>query len=170
MRLPDILTKFLNIYHERGHQIDFDPGDVKLEAYGAFFAGSDTTPIAITAETQNDIEESPRQEIELATVDSHLSIPHISYDETVKLHYLSDCVKEGIRMCPSIGLILPRNVPDKCCEVAEHWVTGKARIGVNPAVVHLGRSVFGEDALEYRPDRWFRPGAQDMDRYLFQSA
>ncbi|KAF7593254.1 hypothetical protein BBP40_011795 [Aspergillus hancockii] len=45
---PDLLGKIMKIYHERRGELDFDIEDVKIEAFGAFFAGSDTTAITLT--------------------------------------------------------------------------------------------------------------------------
>jgi cytochrome P450 len=42
------------------------------------------------------------------------------------------------------------------------------RVGVNPYVLHYSTSVFGDDAEDFNPDRWFRPGAAIMERYMFQ--
>ncbi|KAI9039408.1 cytochrome P450 [Aspergillus affinis] len=170
---PDVLNKVLKIYCQEGQRVDFDMDDVKMEVFGAFFAGSDTTAIALTGVLyhmlrHNSVLETVRQEIDRATENGELSLPRISYDEAVKLPYLSACVKEAMRIHPSVGLTLPRNVPDHGCEIAGHWIPGKARIGVNPAVVHLDRTVFGEDALTYRPERWLGPGADEMSRYMIQ--
>ncbi|PLB43463.1 cytochrome P450 monooxygenase [Aspergillus steynii IBT 23096] len=170
---PDVLTKVFTIYQKEGQRVDFDIDDVKLEAYGAFFAGSDTTAIALTGILyhvlrSDSVLEALRREVDRATQDGELGVPYISYDEAVKLPYLNACVKEGMRIHPSVGLTLPRNVPDPGCEVAGYWIPGKTRIGVNPAVVHLDRSVFGEDALTYRPERWLSPGAHEMIQYIIQ--
>jgi hypothetical protein len=44
----------------------------------------------------------------------------------------------------------------------------KYRVGVNPYVLHYQTSIFGDDAEDFNPDRWFRPDAAVMDRYMFQ--
>ncbi|KAH8433938.1 cytochrome P450 [Aspergillus melleus] len=169
----DVLSKVLKIHREEGQRIDFDIDDVKLEAYGAFFAGSDTTSIALTGVLyhilRNDsVLDVLRREIDRATNNGELGFPRVSYDEAVKLPYLGACVKEAMRIHPSVGLTLPRNVPEHGCEIAGHWIPGKTRIGVNPAVVHLDRTVFGDDALWYRPERWLGSGADEMSRYIIQ--
>lgn len=48
------------------------------------------------------------------------------------------------------------------------WFPEGSRVGVNAAVIHFDRSIFGEDADEFQPERWFRPDAVKMDRYMFQ--
>jgi hypothetical protein len=44
----------------------------------------------------------------------------------------------------------------------------QVKVGVNAFVVHRDQGVFGGDAANFNPDRWFRPEAKDMDRYMFQ--
>jgi cytochrome P450 len=73
-----------------------------------------------------------------------------------------------MRTHPIVGFTLPRNVPDQGCEIAGHWIPGTAHIGVNPAVVHFDRSIFGDDADEFRPERWMGPDSAHMDQYILQ--
>jgi cytochrome P450 len=37
---------------------------------------------------------------------------------------------------------------------------------MNPAVVHFDRTVFGDDADQYRPGRWLADNATEMDKYM----
>ncbi|PYH98620.1 cytochrome P450 [Aspergillus ellipticus CBS 707.79] len=92
---------------------------------------------------------------------------HAKY-EAIKLPYLDACIKEGCRFHAIVGLTMPRHAPKQGCDVAGHWIPGGARIGVNPAVVHLDKSVFGDDAHTFRPERWLAPGANDMSQYIMQ--
>jgi cytochrome P450 len=41
-------------------------------------------------------------------------------------------------------------------------------VGVNPWVVHFNKELFGDDAEDFRPERWLEdPGrAAEMGRYL----
>lgn len=90
------------------------------------------------------------------------------HSEAVKLPYLEACCKEGMRMHPSVGLTLPRNVPKGGGMVCGEWFPEGTRVGVNAAVVHRDKTIFGDDANEFRPERWFRDDAKNMDRYMFQ--
>lgn len=71
-------------------------------------------------------------------------------------------------MIPSVGLTLPRIVPRDGRYIAGQWFDGGVRVGVNAAVIHFNKEVFGDDAEEFNPERWFRANASRMDRYMFQ--
>jgi cytochrome P450 len=94
--------------------------------------------------------------------------PDIQYHEAVGLPYLMACCKEGMRLHPSVGMTLPRRVPRGGCVIAGRWFPEGTRVGVNAAVVQRDQAVFGSDANEFVPERWFRADAARMERYMFQ--
>lgn len=189
----DMLAKLLGIYQEKGEKADFYPRDIKVEVFSALYvsrlqtsikcrrllmntislAGSDTTSIALSSILYH-LMRSPRiyekvvQEIDHATSDGSLSQPYIRFSEASKLPYLSACIKEGFRIHPSVGFTLPRHVPQPGCQIAGEHFRGGSIVGVNAAVIHFNKDIFGEDADIYNPDRWFRPEAVNMERYMFQ--
>ncbi|KAL3477735.1 cytochrome P450 [Aspergillus californicus] len=172
-RRADILGKLIDISNRNGKELDFQIDDVKMECFSAFFAGSETTALTLSGILYN-IFRTPAvykkltAEINAALESSQLSLPHVAYNEAVKLPYLVACIKEGIRMHPITGISFPRNTPASGCEVAGHWIPGGARIGVNPCVIHFDKGVFGEDADVFRPERWIEGDANYMDRFIMQ--
>ncbi|PWY66489.1 cytochrome P450 monooxygenase [Aspergillus sclerotioniger CBS 115572] len=170
---PDVLSKILKVYHEQGEKLDFNLVDVKMEAFGAFFGGSDTTAIALSG-TLYHVLKNPHiyhtlvEEIDRATINGDLSTPHLTYHEVAKLPYLNACIREGMRFHPSVGLSLPRQVPKEGKQVAGYWIPGDARIGINMAVMHLDSSVFGKDADRFNPERWLVSGADEMNQYILE--
>ncbi|KAL2868893.1 cytochrome P450 [Aspergillus lucknowensis] len=169
----DILGKLLDIHTNKGDQHNFNLTDVQVEVYTGLFAGSDTTAAALSSILYHllanpDVCAKLRNEIDEASTAGKLSYPHITYAEAMQLPYLMACCKEGMRMHPSVGLTLPRTAPPGGCQIAGQWFPGGLRVGVNAAVVHFDESIFGSDAKEYNPDRWFREDAVNMDRHMFQ--
>ncbi|KAL3455993.1 cytochrome P450 [Aspergillus heterothallicus] len=169
----DIIGKLLAIHENKGDQHNFNLTDVQTEVFTGLFAGSDTTAAAFSSILYHlmanpDAYKKLRQEIDEASTAGKLSYPRITYAEAIRLPYLVACCKEGMRMHPSVGLTLPRTVPSGGCQIAGQWFPGGLRVGVNAAVVHLNETIFGEDAKEYNPDRWFREDAVNMDRNMFQ--
>ncbi|KAJ6023644.1 Cytochrome P450 E-class group I [Penicillium canescens] len=173
IRRTDIISKVFNIHRDQGGKLDFQIDDVKLEAFGGYFAGSDTTAIHLST-TLYYILKNPgvyaalNNEIVQATQRGELSFPHISYHEASKLRYLSACVKEGARLHPSVALTMPRNVPSNGRSISGQWIPGGVRVGINPTVVQLDKTVFGDDAEKYNPDRWLKPDADKMNKYILQ--
>ncbi|KAH7126509.1 cytochrome P450 [Dactylonectria estremocensis] len=169
----DILSSLFNIVRDKGEKVDFGMKEVQVEVYVALFAGSDTTAAAISSILYH-LMKNPtayrklNAEIEAATKSGQLSEPNVRFNEAMKLPYLVACCKEGMRMHPSVGLTLPRNVPRGGFEIAGEWFAEGTRVGVNAAVIHRDRGIFGQDADLFNPDRWFREEAVNMDRHMFQ--
>ncbi|EEU37985.1 uncharacterized protein NECHADRAFT_3047, partial [Fusarium vanettenii 77-13-4] len=169
----DILSALFEIIQEKGDKVNFGLTEAKVEVYVALFAGSDTTAAAISSILYH-LVKSPQayqkltEEIRQGAASGELSVPHVRHSEAVKLPYLEACCKEGMRMHPSVGLTLPRNVPKGGGMVCGEWFPEGTRVGVNAAVVHRDKTIFGDDANEFRPERWFRDDAKNMDRYMFQ--
>lgn len=107
-------------------------------------------------------------ELDTATESGALSAPNVKYAEAVKLPYLIAVVKEAMRMHPSVGLTMPRIIPAGGTHIGGHFIPAGYRVGLNGAVVHYDKNVFGEDAGEFNPERWLREDATNMDRYMIQ--
>lgn len=108
------------------------------------------------------------KEVDEASATGKLSCPRIKFAEAMELPYLAACCKEAMRMIPSVGLTLPRVVPQEGRYIAGQWFDGGLRVGMNAAVIHFNKEVFGDDADDFNPERWFRPNANQMDRCMFQ--
>jgi len=137
------------------------------------FAGSDTTAIAFRATFYHLMRnpaalEKVRAEIHAAQAAGALSSP-VTYAETMaKLPYVGAAIKEAMRMHPSVGLSMPRYAPEEGIELAGHFIPKGYRVGLNPAVVHYVKAVFGDDAHHFRPERWMvgDEAVRAMDRCL----
>jgi cytochrome P450 len=137
------------------------------------FAGSDTTAISFRAifyylMKNPDTLKKVHEEIDAACTAGALSAP-IKYSETTtKLPYTCAAIKEAMRMYPSVGLSMPRHAPEEGIVLAGVLIPGGYRIGMNPAVVHYNKDVFGQDAECYRPERWMEEEKKRkvMDKHL----
>ena len=134
-------------------------------------AGSDTTAAAIIAILYHLMRVPSAyakltKEIDKAIEENRLS-ENVKYSEAVTLPYLVACCKECMRLHPSVGMTLPRCVPPQGCILAGERIQGGTRVGVNAAVVHRDRKIFGDDADSFVPERWFRADAKCMERHMF---
>lgn len=91
---------------------------------------------------------------------------HIAYNEAIKMPYLVACCKEGMRVHPSVGLGMPRHVPAGGATIAGRHFREGDRVSINAAVVHFDKTVFGEDADCFNPDRWLSGDAASMDKMM----
>jgi cytochrome P450 len=167
---PDMLSKLLKVAEEKSP--DFDITDVYTEAYTAIFAGSETTATAMRSCVYHLCRNPEAKaklvgEIDEAQRDGKLS-EMVTYGEAIKLPYLSAVIKEAMRVQPSIVLTFPRHVPVGGATICGRYFPEGCRVGVNPYVLHYQTSIFGEDAEDFNPDRWFRPEASNMESYMFQ--
>jgi cytochrome P450 len=100
-------------------------------------------------------------ELDRATEEGVLG-PIVQYNEAIKLPYLGACIKEAMRLHPSVGLTMPRIAPVGGLSVGGHTVPEGYNVGMNAAVVHRDVSVFGPDPDVFRPERWLA-GDGDSD-------
>lgn len=169
----DILASLFATMHDKGDKVDFGRTEVKVEVYVALFAGSDTTAAAVSSILYHLMKNRAAydrltRDIDEATAAGALSTPFIRYKEASSLKYLDACIREGMRLHPSVGLTLPRQVPAGGRQISGAWFPAGVRVGVNAAVVHRDATIFGADADAFVPERWFRADAANMERYMFQ--
>lgn len=87
------------------------------------------------------------------------------------LPYLQACLKEAMRLRPAVGLNITRLVPPEGAELDGHFFPGGTSVAVNGWVLHRDKATFGQDADEWRPERWLERGEEEarrMERYMFQ--
>ncbi|PIA92186.1 Benzoate 4-monooxygenase [Cercospora beticola] len=168
----DILTKLFELRAHRGEKEDFGIADIQQEGYVNILAGSDTTAIAMRAIIHQLLTHPAAlnklmQELEEALHAGRISLP-VKFSDALKLPYYSACVKEAMRLHPSVGLGLQRHPLPEGCEIAGRYFSGSksVRVAINAAVLHYDTDVFGSDAAGFSPERWLAPGAANMERYL----
>lgn len=104
-------------------------------------------------------------ELDQAVVQGNLSSP-VKYAQAIELPFLNACIKEGMRLHPSVGLAMPRHAPAEGLNLGGHFIPAGYRVGVNAAVVHRDPAVFGPKPDEFIPERWLEGDSKNMDRYM----
>ena len=77
-----------------------------------------------------------------------------TWKECQELPYLDAYVKEAERIHPGVGLPLERIVPSEGVTICGQYFNGGTVGGINAWVIHQDKSVFGQDAASWRPERW----------------
>ncbi|RAH55932.1 cytochrome P450 [Aspergillus piperis CBS 112811] len=137
-------------------------------------AGSDTTAISLRAIIYY-LVKTPRvyrklqKEIDEADQAGKLS-RYVAYGECLELEYLQAVMKEAMRCHPGVSFPLERVVvPEGGADLCGVHLAAGTVVGINPAVLHHDTSIFGDDADEFRPERWIESTEKQvkiMDRHL----
>ncbi|KAI4149359.1 MAG: hypothetical protein L6R39_002515 [Caloplaca ligustica] len=108
-----------------------------------------------------------RAEIDNAEACGLLSSPVAKYEETCKLSFFMACVLETLRHDAPAQTILPRYVSADGIFAHNTFIPGGTEIAASPFIIHRDRNVFGEDADEFRPQRWLEDLAkrERMERF-----
>lgn len=78
-------------------------------------------------------------------------------------------MKEAMRCHPGVSFPLERVVPEAGAVLCGVHLEAGTIVGINPAVIHHDKSIFGEDAAVFRPERWLESSKEElkrMDRHL----
>lgn len=148
------------------------PGLIQLES----FAGSDSTASTMQSLfwhvlSSPNIHSTLTAEILKALDAGALPLTgNVSWKEAQGLPYFQACLKEAMRIRPAVGLNITRVVPPEGAELDGHFFPGGTQVAVNGWVLHRDKRIFGEDADEFRPERWLEDdeSAKRMERYMFQ--
>lgn len=97
-----------------------------------------------------------RARAELAAADAaHLLSTPIKYEETRRhLPFFVACIKEGLRLNPPATNLFARVVPAGGKAIDGVFVPGGMEITSYAYVMQRDRELYGEDADEFRPERW----------------
>ncbi|KAG0328665.1 hypothetical protein BG000_000364 [Podila horticola] len=80
------------------------------------------------------------------------SHPGLTYDALASLPYLGACVKELLRYIPPVPTTSRVAVVDDT--ILGYDIPKGTQVFMSPAALHKLKSVFGEDAEEFKPERW----------------
>jgi hypothetical protein len=152
----DFLARFLEAQRK---DPSLPPWSVKAWTISNVLAGSDTTAIFLRTIFKNLVENPAtlatlRKELQNARDNGELS-SIVTWKESQKLPFLQAVVAESGRIHPPFGLHLERVVPKGGIEVLGKAIPEDTVIGMNAWVVHRNKDVFGQDADQWKPERWF---------------
>ncbi|KAF5545701.1 cytochrome P450 monooxygenase [Fusarium napiforme] len=143
----DFLDQFVD-----GMTRDPDTVDVKLIInflLANILAGADTTAIL-------------KNEIVAQGFDDGGVVP---YSIARSLPYLDAVIRESLRMHLSVAMPLERYVPETGLTLPDgSFVPPGVAVGLNPYIIGRNKEVWGEDADEFRPERWPHMGGRESRR------
>jgi cytochrome P450 len=108
-----------------------------------------------------------RSEIDEYYNSRNLTTP-ITYAQTLEMPFLQAVIKEAGRLHPSIMYQLPRYAPPEGVTIDGKFLPSGTEVGMTPLTMNRDKAIFGEDADEFRPERWLENAekARYMDSML----
>lgn len=100
-----------------------------------------------------------KEEVREFTASGQLS-EQPTFKECQQMPYLDAVLKETLRLHSAVGLPLWRVVPEGGVEIAGQFIPEGTNIGLNAWVAHRNHEIWGEDAEEFRPERWLEAQAE----------
>lgn len=155
---PDFLDKFIEAKEKFPDVVD----DAQIISYLMInlIAGADTTGITINAALYFSLKHPhvwERLRTEIPADDHTTGNTVISYKSARQFPYLDAVVREAMRCHPAVAMLLERYVPEGGLALPDgSLVPAGSIVGLNPYIVGRNTSVWGEDAEEFRPERWLR--------------
>ncbi|KAJ5112136.1 cytochrome protein [Penicillium argentinense] len=161
---PDFLDKFIEAKEKYPDVVD----DMQIVSYLMInmIAGADTTGITLNAALYFSLK-NPRVWNRLRAefpARCPSDPPVVSYKSAREVPYLDAVVREAMRCHPGVAMLLERYVPNGGLNLpnGQHVPAG-AVVGMNPYVTGRNKSVWGEDAEEFRPERWLRDQTRETE-------
>ena len=75
-----------------------------------------------------------------------------------------------MRLHPSAALPLERSVPPSGAQIGGYHLPAGTNVGISAHLIHQRPDIYGEDAGEYRPERWLDgdlSATKSMERHFF---
>jgi cytochrome P450 len=168
----DLLQTFLQARTEDGEPLDIEY--VKAEILLVLLAGADTTGTSFQGMmyyilNTAGVYDRMMEEIDNATSKGQLSrMPQFSEVQATCPYYIA-CLKESWRLVPAAPNIFPRVVSEPGLDLHGKFAPPGTEISCNPWLLHRDKALYGEDAEDFRPERWLEDPekAQEYTKYNF---
>lgn len=168
----DLLDKFLRAKKEFPDTVD-DKAVLGL-SLSMVNAGSDTTATTMAAIFYYLLKNPDAMARLRKEIDKHFPPPSVdspealescvtSFSEAQKLPYLDACIKETLRYHPALGgQLQERLVPPGGATISGEWIPGGTIVSCSSWLVHRHKPTFGQDADQFRPERWLEAGEEQL--------
>ncbi|KAK0545320.1 hypothetical protein OC844_007367 [Tilletia horrida] len=161
----DLLAKLQAGTDERGLQMAKD--ELTAEALTQLIAGSDTTSNSSGAIIYHLATHPSALRTLQAELDAKLThaedVP--TFDDVRDLPYLRAVINESLRFHSTSGIGLPRLIPAPGTHVLGKFFPAGTVLSVPTYTIHRLPDWWGDDAEEYRPERWLEADADTLKRF-----
>ncbi|KAM5359488.1 hypothetical protein ACJZ2D_014423 [Fusarium nematophilum] len=154
---PDFLDKFIEA--KNGNPESVPDAQIISWLMVNMIAGADTTAITIRSALYFSLKHPlvwKRLEEEVFEAGFQGRTPP-SYKEVKGLSYVDAVVREALRMLPGVAMSMERYVPHGGFALPNgDYLPQGTIVGMSPYILARNKSVYGDDADEFRPERWLR--------------
>jgi len=151
----DLLSKLQEGKDDEGKPMG--RGELTAEALTQLIAGSDTTSNSSCAITYH-LAHNPRAQHKLQKeLDDALGVEDLTvstFEQVKRLTYLEAVINESLRIHSTSAIGLPRLVPEGGLTIQGKYFPPDTVLSVPSYTIHRDKAVWGEDADEFRPERW----------------
>jgi len=101
-------------------------------------------------------------EIRNANFDMEQSVPYAECRQQL-LPYFDAVCREGLRLQPILGMPMERIVPAEGLPLPDNpalVIPGGTAVGINMWISGQNQALYGEDAAQFRPERWLRAAGE----------
>ncbi|VUC24184.1 unnamed protein product [Clonostachys rosea] len=164
---PDAPCTFLKrlLLNQQRNPKSITDRELNTHSFGNIIAGGDTTSTAMRAVFANVTqypEKADRLVAELLEAGCDKD-SIVRYTVSSNLPYLNAFIKESMRLHPSVGMMLSREVPQGGAMIGPYKVAAGTEVGVNAWIIHRDPDIF-PNPDEFNPDRWITADASDLSR------
>ncbi|XP_071476284.1 ultra-long-chain fatty acid omega-hydroxylase-like [Diadema antillarum] len=141
--------------------------EIRDEVNTFIFAGTDTTGSALTwflyIMAQHP-EEQARVQDEVDTLFAGRDDDSVRYEDLKKLTYTTQCLRESVRLYLNIP---PSRVLREPLKVNGFTIPAGTNVMVNLYQVHHNPDVWGDDHMDFKPERFERANVEKRDPFAF---
>ncbi|KAI2631766.1 cytochrome P450 [Xylaria nigripes] len=153
----DLLSRLQEGRDDKGQPLGIE--ELTAEALTQLIAGSDTTSnsscalLYYVARTPG-VLAKVQGELDAAIPDHETKVP--DFESIRNLPYLEAVINETLRIHSTSGIGLPRQIPSTSQGISlnGHYFPPGTVLSVPTYSIHHSREIWGDDADEYRPERW----------------
>ncbi|KAI1056935.1 hypothetical protein LB507_002367 [Fusarium sp. FIESC RH6] len=162
---PDFLDKFIGVKNANPEEAD----DAQIVSWLMvnMIAGADTTAITIRSALYFGLKHPEcwqRLTDEILAADFGDKVP--AFKHVKPLPYTDALIREALRMLPGVAMTMERYVPKEGFTLPNgDFIPGGTILGMNPYILARNKSVYGQDAAVFRPERWLQSDEEDEQDY-----
>lgn len=104
---------------------------------------------------------------EIADAESSGKLPNgiTTFEEAQSLPYFTACVRETFRGAETTIIMMPRVTQKGGVQLLGQFVPEGTHLSATPWVTHRDRTIYGEDAEFFRPERWLEATPEQLQKW-----